>query len=164
MADIDPVALRSVQAESDLKALTATTPEGVPDELRALVGRKGCQEFPDMAWEITAVEPGTQTRWVPDGELPNGTTLSGWHWNRVYGRPVVPPSKQITESGYYARVMGNAVALEDWLRHHGWHNAFAGSPHAVWIGELCKGIMRPCSNTYGYEVCDVCDRIMEAAL
>lgn len=138
------------QIDSDLTALTAATDRHAPEELLALVGQKG------YGWEITAITAGESTRWVPDGHIARDAKLQ-WSMYMLRGKTVTPPAIKRTEHGVYARVMGNAVIVEGWLRERGYHQAFAGSPHAVWVGDLCAGRMR--LKAGNYHECDGCGYI-----
>lgn len=138
------------QIESDLKALAATTDRHAPQELLALVGQKG------DGWEITAITAGKQTQCVPEGPPLSSAAKLKWTIDRACGKRVRPAAVTITEQGWYAYVVGNAVMLESWLHARGYHSAFAGSPTAVWIGALCPGRMRPKA---GYDECDACGHI-----
>lgn len=139
------------QIDSDLKALTATTDRHTPQELLDLIGQRS------DGWEITAITAGERTQWVPEGPPLSSEAKLKWSIDRVvYGKRVTPPAIQRTEQGYYVHVMGNAVMLQSWLQDHGYHGAFAGSPHAVWIGSLCPGRMLP---KVGYRQCDTCGHL-----
>jgi hypothetical protein len=140
------------QIDSDLKALTATTDPHAPEDLLALIGQKTDD------WEITAINAGEQTRWVPNGFVAPDDKLQ-WTMDRLCGKTINPPAVQQTEHGYYARVMGNAVMVETWLKEHGYHRAFAGSPHAVWISSLCTGTMR--LRVGDYHECEACGHVTE---
>jgi hypothetical protein len=146
-------AMTQAQIDSDMKALTAPTDAAIPAELRSLVGQTG------DGWEISAITSGKQTKWVPDGPLPEGTSKYEWSMDRVSGKKVNPPAIQRVEQGYYARVMGCAVTVESWLREKGFHSAFAGSSNSVWIGESCTGKLRLMPGDY--HQCDVCDYVTE---
>lgn len=151
--------IQDAQITSDMLAFMATTDGSVPTQIKRLIGLTGGDQAHTTAWEITAIEPGTQRRWVPDGPLPKGVDRRQWSMARVCGEKINPPAiEQITE-GYYARVMGCAVSLESWLQSQGYHSADAGSPNAVWIGPLCPGNMRLMPGDY--HQCEQCDYVTE---
>jgi hypothetical protein len=131
----------------------ATTDGSIPTEIMRLLGQRGDD------WGITAITPGTQRRYVPDGPLAPGQSKYTWSTDRVCGKKVTPPAIESVEDGYYARVVGNAIATEAWLRAQAWHSALAGSPNAVWLGTRCTGKMRLQSDNY-YK-CDQCGHISE---
>jgi hypothetical protein len=113
--------LVDAQITSDMSAMTATTDGSVPTVIKRLIGQRGDQ------WEITAITPGTQRRYVPASPLTTDR-LYRWSADRLFGKQVTPPAAEVVEEGYYVRVMGNAVVAESWLRDRGWHSAYAGHP------------------------------------
>jgi hypothetical protein len=140
------------QIDSDLKALTAISDRHAPEDLLALVGQKTDE------WEITAIEAGEQTRWVPDGFVAPADKLQ-WSIDRACGKKVTPPAILRTDWGFYARVMGNAVLVESWLHERSYHKASARSANTVWIGEICAGVMS--LKAGDYHECDVCGYVTE---
>lgn len=154
-----PDKLTDAQITSDMAALMATTDGSIPQRLKQLIGQLSDASSTDAQWEITAIEAGKQSKYVPSGPLAPGYERYQWSMDRVSGKTVTPPAILQVEEGYYARVMGNAVALESWLRAEGYHAAFAGSPNAVWIGSRCPGKMR--LKSAGYRECEHCGYITE---
>ena len=157
-AQMDRLA-KDAQITSDMSALMATTEGSIPPQAKRLISLTGGDQASSTAWEITAIEPGTQRKWVPDGPLPKGLTLYQWSIARLWGEKIDPPALERISEGYCARVMGNACSLESWLQSQGYHSAFAGSPNAVWIGPLCSGKMRLMPGDY--HQCDQCDYVAE---
>lgn len=153
MAGNEEEMMTQAQIDSDLKALMSPTDPVVPSEIRSLVGQTG------DGWEITAINAGTRTTFVPDGPLPEGMSKFEWSSARVRGEKIDPAAVRREEHGYYARVIGNAVFVESWLAEHGYHGAFAGSSHSVWIGEKCPGQLRLMPGDY--HQCDVCGLVLE---
>lgn len=151
MTDAINKAMQDAQINSDMRALMASTDGVIPADIKALIGQRG------EGWEITAITAGEQIRHEPDGPLPNGVEKWQWQMSRVGGKELQPPSKLVVRQGYYVRVIGNAVSLESYLQSKGYHNAFAGSPDAVWLGDLCPGRMalRPGN----YHECNACGHI-----
>lgn len=152
-------AIQDAQITADMLAMMATTDGSIPPETKRLIGLTGGDQESSTAWEITAIEPGVQRRWVPDGPLPKGLPRYQWSMARLCGEKIIPPAIERVAEGYYARVMGNACSLESWLQSQGYHAASAGSPNAVWIGPLCPGKMRLMPGDY--HQCDQCDHVTE---
>jgi hypothetical protein len=150
--------LTDAQITSDMTALMATTDGSIPANIKLLIGQRGDEGSPkDVQWEITAITAGSQARWCPDGPLAPGQERYQWSMDRVSGVAVNPPAIKVVDDGYYLRVIGNAVALESWLKGQGWHSASAGSPNAVWLGTRCTGKMM--LQRGDYRQCTLCGHV-----
>lgn len=125
----------SAQIDSDMTALLTSTDASIPAAMRGLIGKR------EGNWEIVSVTSGVQRRFEPSAHIPDPQKRCEWNMGMVCDKNVDPPAVLKVRHGYYARVLGNALSCERWLREQGYHWAFAGSPNAVWIGERCTGRM-----------------------
>lgn len=89
-------------------------------------------EDPDIAYQITAIQPSGHTTTQPAHPVADRI---GWHTRRLTRtlRPTDPAPVTVHQQGWALRCTGNAVALESRLRALGATSAVAIAPHTVWL-------------------------------